>query len=372
MTPTAIVIGAGINGLCVADALLQNGWRVTVADRGRLPNPLSASYDHHRFMRLHYPDEPAYARRAEVAMAAWEALWDRIGVNRYRQTGMLALCSHAFDWTDRCRIMFERFGISYRQLTPTELKQRHSFIRADNISYGLLTEHGGLLMAASMLDDLLRSLRSRGAILVENFDVETVVTSSARARAKDGSVLEGDILVVAAGVGTSALLEERLPERFTAMRTVVLYLDPPPTWNTALHNMPSWVSLGGDDALWGAPPVAGIPMKFGCGHKTRPGNPETERLVTDGETLEILEIYQEHFAGLQEARVVERIANFWTRTSEGRFSLRRLDRCYVLSACSGHGFKFAVLTGREAAEAIAAGDARDASAKLEVVGGLVQ
>jgi sarcosine oxidase len=364
MSPTAVVIGAGINGLCVADALLRKRWRVIVADRGRIPNPLSASYDHHRLIRLHYPDQPFFCNRAEAALLAWEALWDRIGVSHYHQTGMLALSSRAGDWTDRCRRIFDQLDIAYRQITPTELGRKHPFLSLTDVDYGLLTESGGALMAACILADLTHSLRSRGATLVEDFDAETVDMSSATVRANSGQILQGDIIVVAVGTGISALLGEILPERFTTMRTLVLYIDPPRSWTTRADDLPSWVSLGNDDSLWGAPPIADIPMKLGCGLKTRPGDPASERDVSDDEARDILTLYRERFADLSEAKIVKRIANFWTMAPEGRFILRRVDRCYVVSACSGHGFKFAVLTGRDVAEEIASGGMESASHRL--------
>jgi sarcosine oxidase len=364
MAPTAVIIGAGINGLCVADALLQKRWRVTVADRGSIPNPLAASYDHHRVIRAHYPDEPTFCRRAEAALQAWEALWDRIGVRRYHQTGILALCSSAGDWTDRCRRVFDQCDVQYRQLSPSELCRDYPFLNVADLNYGLLTESGGVLMAADILADLTRSLRRRGATLIENFDADTISVSSARARAKGGQTLQGDILVVAAGTGISALLDDIIPERFTPMRTIVLYVDHPRSWNPGICDFPSWVSLGNDDALWGVPPIAGIPMKFGCGLKTRPGDPATERHVSEDEASDVLALYRDRFADLNAARVVGRVANFWTMAPEGRFVLRQVERCYVVSACSGHGFKFAVLTGQDAAEAIAAGDRESASRRL--------
>ena len=42
MAGHALVVGAGIYGLCTAWALVKRGWRVTIVDKGPIPNPVSS------------------------------------------------------------------------------------------------------------------------------------------------------------------------------------------------------------------------------------------------------------------------------------------------------------------------------------------
>jgi glycine/D-amino acid oxidase-like deaminating enzyme len=147
------------------------------------------------------------------------------------------------------------------------------------------------------------------------------------------------------------------------MRSVVVYVEPPPSWSPHLAGLPCWLSLGGEDDLWGAPPIAGIPMKIGCGGYTRPGDP-TQRHLGPGEIENILALYRSRLAGFAAARAIRGIANFWTKAPGGRFLFRRIERCYVVAACSGHGFKFGPLTGQDVAEAITTGHVGAASRRL--------
>jgi glycine/D-amino acid oxidase-like deaminating enzyme len=241
--------------------------------------------------------------------------------------------------------------------------RRYPVFNTHDTAYGLMTDSGGVLFADAILADLAASLRARGATLVERFAADTVDVSAAHTRSKDGRQLQGDVLIAAAGIGVGALFGEHLSERFTPMRSIVLYIEPPLSWLPHLRALPCWLSLGGEGDLWGAPPIDSIPMKIGCGGNTRPGDP-AQRRVSASEIESILALYRSRLADFGTARPILGIANFWTKAPAGRFVFRRIERCYVVAACSGHGFKFGPLTGQDVAEAITTGHVATASRRL--------
>jgi sarcosine oxidase len=245
--------------------------------------------------------------------------------------------------------------MSYICLTPAELARRYPFFNTSEVSYGLATESGGILFADTILKDLVRSIKKRGAYIVEEFEADMVDVKAAQARAKDGRALQGDILIAAIGTETGKIFGDMLGERLTAMRSSVLYVAPPESWLPSVSDLPCWISLGGEDGLWGVPPINGIPMKIGCSRETTPGDPSAGHHVTKVEIERILANYRTRFADFGAVRLLHGLANYWTMAPEGRFVFRQIDRCFVLSACSGHGFKFGALTGQDVAEAITSG-----------------
>jgi len=67
-------------------------------------------------------------------------------------------------------------------------------------------------------------------------------------------------------------------------------------------------------------------------------------------------------AGFERYLVVERKACFYSVTEDERFVLDRLDeRGWVLSACSGHGFKLSAFLGELTADALTGGLAPEAA-----------
>jgi sarcosine oxidase len=135
--PKAVIVGAGINGLATARALIVRGWRVEVLDRGPIPNPEAASSDRHRLIRAQYAGQPGYAARLGDAFAAWDRLWADLGRSHYLERGVLALSRAPGDWTDRSRAAFDAAGMPYERLDPAAVAARFPTFATEGVAYGL-------------------------------------------------------------------------------------------------------------------------------------------------------------------------------------------------------------------------------------------
>jgi sarcosine oxidase len=352
--PKAVIVGAGINGLCTARALVRRGWRVEILERGSVPDPRSASLDRHRLIRGHYAGFPEYTARMSAAFAAWDALWQDLGRKHYVQRGILALSREEGDWSERSRHAFEAAGAAHQVVEPDEVRRRWPMLEADGVRYGLFSKEGGVLLADLILRDLVEWLRGRGVTIREGWPVERVDFADGTVSGPSGGT-SGDVVVLAAGVGLMRLVPV-FTEGFRAHRCVVLYVRPPERWREDWAAAPAWVDLGFGDDLWGMPLVGDIPMKLGYGLHTVPGDPETEHEVTGRDVAAILGAYRGRFRDIEAFQLVEGLCSFYLMAPDERFVLLREGRCVVLTADSGHGFKFAALTGEDVAEALDGGD----------------
>lgn len=353
--PKAVIVGAGINGLCTARGLLRRGWQVEVVERGPVPNPQAASWDRHRLIRAAY-GEPALVARVGTAFAAWDGLWRDLGASHYVERGVLSLSRLPGDAADR---LAEGAG---ERLEPAEVARRFPMLATEGLRFGLWNPRGGALMADRILEGLADWLAARGV----TFHAEAPVSAIDRARGEvtvPGGTLTGDVVIAAAGCGLPALVPD-LAGDLVPHRCVVLYVRPGPAWASDWATGPAWCDLGGDDELWGLPPMAGIAMKIGCGRHTRPGDPADPagREVTEADRAAILGAYAGRFRGAAEMTVESALAAFFLVAPGERFVLRADRRLVVLSADSGHGFKFGPLTGEAVAEAVAE-DGLDALAR---------
>lgn len=354
-----IVVGGGIVGLSTAYWLTKAGRSVTLIERGPIPNPLASSADHHRLIRVTYGDANGYAFRIGDAFNAWSAMWDDLGgetERHYADTGILAVSQEEGDWTDRSRKTMDRLAIPYERIDGIRaLAERFPFLEAANLSYGLLSQ-GGALMANNILVDLAVWLRAAGVAVLEHTPVRAVDHAKPSVELVDGRTLEAESVVIAAGVETGRLVPD-LGVPLTPNRIMIVYAQPPADLREAWQGAPCWTDLGGNKELWGMAPIGALPLKFGRSHTGVPDPDIARRDITNAEMEDLRGDYRGRFRDVDRYTITWGQANYWTQAPDAKFVLKRLERAVVVSACSGHGFKFGALTGRDVAEALFADEA---------------
>jgi sarcosine oxidase/sarcosine oxidase subunit beta len=160
-------------------------------------------------------------------------------------------------------------------------------------------------------------------------------------------------VVVAAGAWVEKLIGPLEEKPRTTVQTVA-YLEPPPhlaqAWQSApllLNRLP--VASGGVYIL---PPRNGTRLKVGDYDHNDDGDPDAPRIPTAAQRDRVLEAASLALAHFDTYRVIEAKSCFYTNMPEDRFVIRPIGaKSWLVSACSGHGFKFGALTG----EAVAAG-----------------
>jgi sarcosine oxidase len=348
-----VVVGGGIVGLSTAYALVKAGTGVTVVEQGPIPNPVASSADHHRLIRFAYGDRTGYVARMPDAFAAWRAMWADLGrpeAHYYVPTGVLSVSLEQGDGADRSLRTLETLGMPHERLEGGAVARRLPFLDPEGVRFALLTP-GGALMASRILVDLADWLRRAGASVLEHSPVTSIDPGSGRVMLADGRTLAAETVVVAAGIATAGLLPE-LGLDLVAQRTVIVYADPPSDLIDAYAGAPSWSGLGGGADLWGLAAVEQLPMKLGRGDLRRTDPDGTDRRMTAEEVAAVLEGYRGRFRGVERFHVRWHQANHWTLAPDERFVLARHGRVLVVSACSGHGFKFGALSGQDVAEAL--------------------
>ncbi|MEM8855120.1 MAG: FAD-dependent oxidoreductase [Pseudomonadota bacterium] len=353
MRPHMVIVGAGIVGLSTAYSLLKRGCQVTVLEAGPIPSPIASSSDHHRLIRRVYGEEAGYCSRIGEAFDTWRTLWaDLPGpVERYySDTGILALSTEAGDYTDRSRDVLTRLGVAFEVIANGELSNRFPFLNPDGVAYAMVSE-GGALWANAILVDLAAWLRAHGADVREHTPVASVDHKNATAHLQSGETVAGDRVVIAAGVRARDLAGEAA-NALVPHRSIVLYAEPPADLASAWDGAPCWTDLGGDSDLWGMAPLKGIPAKLANGALGRRDPTDHDRTIAPEEIEAILASYAGRFVGIERYRVAWGVANYWTYAPESRFHLAEVHRSLLVSACSGHGFKFGPLTGEDVAKAL--------------------
>ena len=209
MTEDLVVIGGGVMGLFTAYHASERVDRVVVLERGRIGDPMTASYGRTRSYRSDYLD-PGYARLAREALRLWEEFEAQTGTPVLVRCGCMNIAKRSVtpDLTStyghRSHRVLEDLGGPSESLSGQALRARFPYLDAD---VGYIDLDGGVLNLPAVTAALQRVLAERGVPIVQ------AVTTRLAARRGRGIRVVTDIdewaarsLVVTAGHGTNDVL----------------------------------------------------------------------------------------------------------------------------------------------------------------------
>ena len=352
-----IVVGAGIAGLSTAWSLVKGGHSVTLVEQGPIPNPLAASGDHHRIIRRAYGSRSGYGRLISEAYAAWEDMWGDLGRSHLDPRGFLCVSREAGDEADDYLQGMREGGWPVELLQPDAAVARWPFLEAGTFRFAFFSGDGGALHCRHIASNLADWLHARGAAIYRRSKVREVDAEAGRVTLADGSTMQADRVVVTAGAWVLELFPE-LRADLTTYRTAVAYAEPPADLKPAWDAAPVILDVGGDTDGYMIPPTGGAGLKFGSGlHKVETSNADWNREPVAGEGEAILNLFSPPIARIGEYRIADVVTCAYTFTADERFYACRKGRCLVVSACSGHGYKFGAAVGKAVARAVETGDA---------------
>jgi sarcosine oxidase len=168
--------------------------------------------------------------------------------------------------------------------------------------------------------------------------------------------LQGDQIIVAAGAWVLKLFPE-LEGEIRTYRNALVYLEPPADLALAWSHAPVILSVGGKTEGYVVPPSGSAGLKFGSGlHKVPTSDADWNRVPVDGEGEALRDLFSPPIARVTEYKVREVVTCAYTFTPDERFAAWRRGRVLIVSACSGHGYKFGAAVGRRVAMAADGGD----------------
>lgn len=352
MGSRALIVGGGIAGLCTAWALARRGFDVHVFEQGPLPNPKCSSYDEHRIIRHAYGTMEGYARLMPEAFRVWEMLWRNIGARHYEPTGAVYFLRHDNDWYGATARTLDGMGIGHREIPLADVPGRFPMVQPAGLTRVVETDGAGMLFPARILTDLVVLLSRMGVRLHAGVRVNEVDPEAGRVTAC-GRAHAGDVVVVAAGAWTDRLVPS-LAGVAVPSRQAMLYLAPPQDLAGAWAAAPVMLDHSANGGLYTLPPRCGTRLKVGDHVFSRSGDADEDRLATPHDLERLVPAIRAAYLDFDRYAVLEPKACFYTVADEERFIVRPTGAAgWVISACSGHGFKLGALMGEGVARAIA-------------------
>ena len=204
-----LVVGGGVMGLFTAWWASGLGARVTVLERGRIGDPMTASYGRTRSYRSDYLDGD-YVRLAREATRLWEEFEARTGTPVLVRCGCMNIAKAEVTpdlgatYAERTRRVLEELGLPPVRFDAGRLAERFPALDAD---VGYLEEEAGVVDLAAVRTALERTLAERGVQLLEGVETHEVAAAGDGLRAlTSAGTIAARTLVVTAGHGTNDVL----------------------------------------------------------------------------------------------------------------------------------------------------------------------
>jgi sarcosine oxidase len=344
------VIGVGGTGSAALRFLAQAGHQAVGFEQFQVGHDRGSSHGETRIIRYTYPDV-LYTRMMADAYPLWEALQEGAGEELFVRCGGLMFGPEDNQRLADTEASLIEARLPYEKLSPNAVKDRFPAIRLHPREIGLYQKDTGFLRAGRCVRANARLAVEAGADLREKCAVQSVQPDGDTVRIQvDDAAETFDRVIVTAGAWMNRLLPTTLPLRVTRQQVVYLKIADNPD-ALAPGRFPVWMDA--ESRHYGFPADGVIPGLKMAAHA--PGavvDPDRVRRETDDDYRETMAAYgASRFEGL-EPEVVSSHTCLYTNTPDEDFVLDRVEGApvWIVSGCSGHGFKFTVLLGKIAAD----------------------
>ena len=359
-----LVVGLGAMGSATLHALASRGVDVMGVDAYDPPHSLGSTHGRSRIIREAYYEHPAYVPLVRRAYAAWAQLEAAAGVQLFLRTGGLNIGAPDSALVAGALASAERHALDVEMLTGREINLRHPAFAVPADMVGVFEPSAGMLFPEACITAFLQVARGLGA------DVRPNTRVTALDRCADGitaSTSAGELrarrVVICAGPWTAPLLSTlgiALP--LVVTRQTMHWFRPAADPSIARADRFPVALIEHDDGhIFYTMPDVGDGVKAAIHHEGAAVDADAVDRVVHASDTRAVEDFVARFLPGAGAGIRESAVCLYTNTPDHDFIIDTLDGLpdvVVVSACSGHGFKFASAIGDIAAR-MALGDSAD-------------
>ena len=353
-TTDVIVVGLGAMGSAALYHLAQRGVRVVGLDRFAPPHALGSTHGLSRIIRESYYEHPRYVPLVQRAYDLWAELERRSARRLFYQTGGLMIGDADGVLVAGALRSAREHGLAHEMLTAKEVHARFpGFVLPSEMS-GFFEPRAGVLDPEGCVDAHLQLAVAAGAEVRSNEPIREWNVKGGRVRVvTEHGTYDAARLAFCAGAWNPALIddssislrvERQIMHWFTPARTPELF---------APARCPIAMTEYAPDRIFYFVPDSGDGVKAAIHHEGEVTDPDAvRREVTQEDVAPVTRLLRQYLPNA--AGPLRGSATcLYTNTSDGHFLLAphaRHEEVLIVSACSGHGFKFASAIGEAVAD----------------------
>ncbi|MGA0920149.1 MAG: N-methyl-L-tryptophan oxidase [Gemmatimonadaceae bacterium] len=366
-----LVIGLGAMGSCTLAALARRGVPAIGIDRFAPPHTEGSSHGASRIIREAYYEDPAYVPLVREAYTEWARLAAESGRTLLHQTGGLCYGPSDGPLVRGALTSARTHDVAHELLDAREIHHRFPAHRLPAHYVGVLEHRAGWLDPEACLTAALQVAVRHGARVRTHEQVLRIAPGSDGVRVTtDAATYDAARVVVSAGMWMGELVPT-LGVPLSVQRHVLYWFMPAGSGSRASigpsrpgsafdpAHFPVFLGEVAPDQLWYGFPDVGAGVKVAMHHQGATCTPGTvDRVVQAGEVTAMRDRLAQWLPPAN-GRLQRTAVCTYTNTPDGHFLIDthpESDRCWIVSPCSGHGFKFASAIGARVA-AVVAGEA---------------
>lgn len=349
-----IVAGLGAAGSATLFHLARRGVRVAGFDRFSPPHANGSSHGETRMIREAYYEDPRYVPLVQRAYELWHELAAIAKEPLIVETGGVFAGPPAGEFIDGIRRSSREYGIAIEELPASALASRFPWLALPEDMIALTETRAGFLYPERCISAHLNAASAAGASIQtdepvngwkEDADGVEVETPRGRYRA--------DRLVMCTGAWMTETLASAGAPVSVTRQPLFWFHAAGDAASRAPGRFPVWaIEFTPGQLLYGFPDV-GSGLKVAVHYGGTPTTADTiAREVSDDESQDVEALLARYLPGVIGA-CTKSAACMYTNTPDQHFVVDAHPRhanVLLVSACSGHGFKFASAIGEAAAQ----------------------
>ena len=348
------VVGCGAMGAATGWRLATRGVQVVCYDRHSPPHTFGSSHGESRIIRTAYFEGSWYVPLVQESFDLWRDLEHESAAQLLTMTGALMIGPSSAKAVAGAQAAAVAHHLDARVLDADELRRQFPAHVITDQDVGVFDVQAGFIRPEDAVAAMIDRIVAVGGEVRRGVVVKDVSGRAEGVEVTTDETRESfDAVVIAAGpwMGDLFPLPLRVERQVMAWFEIAKRGD---DWLTP-ERFPVFIRESGGLDVYGLPTLDGASLKIAIHHGGEQVDPETIRREVGDAELDPLRSFATTYLRGVTARVTKTIVCMYTNTPDQDFviDLHPDDaRVVVISACSGHGFKFAPVIGDIAADLV--------------------